>query len=312
MRIELVGQGDKMEHLMRSVQAGRIVHALLFTGPRGSGKKTAANLFAQAIFCAGADRPCGVCPACKRVQAGVHPDLHRVVPEKNAIRVDAIRELIDALSMRPYEGGYHVAIIEQADRMNPSAQNALLKTLESPVGDVMFFLISDTPGALLPTVVSRCQEIRMRPLNVEDCARVLVSRGIPEARAKMLSGLAQGSVGRALELNEDGEFFSLRDRTLSALGKLRDAASVAGAAAEISDLKGGEETVLEILELWARDLMAIQNGAEPFSEADAEKLRADKLSGARLLKAVMLARQRLSANVTWTSVLESMFFSLIE
>ena len=312
MRIKLVGQGDKMEHLMRSVQAGRIVHALLFTGPRGSGKKTAVNLFAQAIFCTGADRPCGTCPACKRVQAGVHPDLHRVVPEKNAIRVDAIRELIDALSMRPYEGGYHVAIIEQADRMNPSAQNALLKTLESPVGDVMFFLISDTPGALLPTVVSRCQEIRMRPLNVEDCARALVSRGIPGTRAKMLSGLAQGSVGRALELNEDGEFFSLRDRTLSALGKLRDAASVAGAAAEISDLKGGEETVLEILELWARDLMAIQNGAEPFSEADAEKLRADKLSGARLLKAVMLARQRLSANVTWTSVLESMFFSLIE
>ena len=312
MRIELVGQGDKMEHLMRSVQAGRIVHALLFTGPRGSGKKTAANLFAQAIFCTGADRPCGVCPACKRVQAGVHPDLHRVVPEKNAIRVDAIRELIDALSMRPYEGGYHVAIIEQADRMNPSAQNALLKTLESPVGDVMFFLISDTPGALLPTVVSRCQEIRMRPLNVEDCARALVSRGIPGTRAKMLSGLAQGSVGRALELNEDGEFFSLRDRTLSALGKLRDAASVAGAAAEISDLKGGEGTVLEILELWARDLMAIQNGAEPFSEADAEKLRADRLSGARLLKAVMLARQRLSANVAWTSVLESMFFSLIE
>ena len=312
MRIELVGQGDKMEHLMRSVQAGRIVHALLFTGPRGSGKKTAANLFAQAIFCTGADRPCGVCPACKRVQAGVHPDLHRVVPEKNAIRVDAIRELIDALSMRPYEGGYHVAIIEQADRMNPSAQNALLKTLESPVGDVMFFLISDTPGALLPTVVSRCQEIRMRPLNVEDCARALVSRGIPGTRAKMLSGLAQGSVGRALELNEDGEFFSLRDRTLSALGKLRDAASVAGAAAEISDVKGGEETVLEILELWARDLMAIQNGAEPFSEADAEKLRADRLSGARLLKAVMLARQRLSANVAWTSVLESMFFSLIE
>ena len=129
-----------MEHLMRSVQAGRIVHALLFTGPRGTGKHTAANLFAQAIFCTGADRPCGACPACRRVLAGVHPDLHRVVPdEKNAIRVDAIRDLVDELSMRPYEGGYHVAIIDRADRMNANAQNALLKTLENPVGDVMFF-----------------------------------------------------------------------------------------------------------------------------------------------------------------------------
>ena len=311
MRINLVGQGDKMEHLMRSVQAGRIVHALLFTGPRGTGKHTAANLFAQAIFCTGADRPCGACPACRRVQAGVHPDLHRVVPdEKNAIKVDAIRELVDELSMRPYEGGYHVAIIDQADRMNANAQNALLKTLENPVGDVMFFLITDTPGALLPTVVSRCQTVRMRPLDRETCERVLVSRGLEEGRARMLSGLSQGSVGRALELNEDEAFFSLRAKVLGALKMLDGAASVAGAAAEIGDVKGAENAVLEIMELWARDLMAVQNGAEPFLDSD--ELRSEKLSGARALKAIVLARQRLQANVAWTSVLESMFFSLIE
>lgn len=310
MRIDLVGQGDKMEHLMRSVQAGRIVHALLFTGSRGTGKRTAANLFAQALFCTGADKPCGVCPACRRVLAGTHPDLHRIVPEKNAIKVDVIRDLIDALSMRPYEGGYHVVIIESADRMNASAQNALLKTLENPMGDVMFFLITDTPGALLPTVVSRCQTVRMRSLNRSECAGVLVSRGIQKERAEMLCGLAQGSVGRALELNDDADFFSLRERVLKALAALRDAQSVAKAAAPLNDAKGSESTILEIMELFARDLMAVQNGAEPFS--DAEALRTCRIGGAKLLRAIMLARQRLQANVAWTSVLESLFFSLIQ
>ena len=310
MRIELVGQGDKMEHLMRSVQAGRIVHALLFTGPRGSGKKTAANLFAQAIFCTGADRPCGVCPACKRVQAGVHPDLHRVVPEKNAIRVDAIRELIDALSMRPYEGGYHVAIIEQADRMNPSAQNALLKTLESPVGDVMFFLISESPGGLLSTILSRCQTLRFHELSADDCAEVLIDRGVSAERARLLAGLAQGAVGRALALNEDESFFALREKTLQSLESLNGNASVAAAAAMISEEKGSETTILDVMELWARDLMAVQEGGAPFEAPDEARLRQSKLNGAKLLRAVMRARQQLFSNVAWNQTLETMYFEL--
>ena len=310
MQIRLVGQGDKMEHLMRSVQAGRIVHALLFTGSRGTGKRTAANLFAQAMFCTGADKPCGVCPACKRVLAGTHPDLHRIVPEKNAIKVETIRDLIDTLSMRPYEGGYHVAIIESADRMNASAQNALLKTLENPVGDVMFFLITDTPGALLPTVVSRCQTVRMRSLSKQECASVLVSRGIQKERAEMLSGLAQGSVGRALSLNEDADFFALRERVLNSLQTLKDAQSIAKAAAPLVDAKGSESTILEIMEPFARDLMAVQNGSEPFSDSSA--LHDSAIGGAKLLRAIMLARQRLQANVAWASVLESLFFSLIQ
>ena len=310
MQVNLVGQGEKMEHLMRSVQAGRIVHALLFTGPHGTGKHTAANLFAQTIFCTGANKPCGVCPACKRVLAGVHPDLHRVVPEKNAIKVEAIRTLIDELSMRPYEGGYHVVIIESADKMNASAQNALLKTLESPVGDVMFFLITDVPGALLPTIVSRCQTVRMRTLNRAECEGVLVSRGLTEERAKLLSGLSQGSVGRALELNEDSEFFSLREKVLQSLQSLKDATSVADAAAGLTDAKGQETVILEIMELYARDLMAVQNGAEAFS--DVQALKGCPFTGAKLLQGIMLARQRLQANVAWAGVLESLFFSLIQ
>ena len=184
---EFVGYGDKMEQLMRSVQAGRIVHALLFVGPHGSGKRTLARLFAQAMVCQGERKPCGVCPACKRFLAGSHPDIHVVKPEKKSIGVDEVRELIDALALRPYEGGRHIALIEQADRLTVAAQNALLKTLESPSGDCMFFLITDAPGAMLPTILSRCQTVRFSDLSVEDCARVLEGRGVDPVRARELA-----------------------------------------------------------------------------------------------------------------------------
>ena len=309
-QVEWVGQDGKLERLMRSVQAGRIVHALLFSGPRGTGKRTAAKWFARAMFCQGEPKPCGVCPACKRFDACAHPDVRFVRPEKNVIKVDAIRELIDYLSMRPYEGGMHVVVIEQAERMNPSAQNALLKTLENPSGDAMLMLVSDAPGSLLSTIVSRCQTVRFSPLSVEDCAGVLQSRGMERQRACQLAGIAQGAVGRALELDGDESFMDLRERTIRSLETLNGDATVARAASLISEGKGSERTILEIMELWARDLMAVQNGAAPFEQMDAERLRRSRLNGKKLLQAVMEAGQKLSANVSWINVLESMYFEL--
>lgn len=321
-RVEWVGQDGKMEHLMRSVQAGRIVHALLFTGPRGTGKRTAAKWFSQALLCKGEDKPCGVCPACKRFLAGAHPDVKIVRPEKNVIKVDAIDELLDYLAMRPYEGGKHIAIIEQADKMNAYAQNSLLKTLENPVGDAIFFLLTDAPvlmnmpggsaalNGLLSTIHSRCQTVRFNPLSVEECAYVLQKKGVEQQRAFMLAGAAQGSVGRAVELDGDEAFFELRGRVLSSLEALNGDASVAYAASMIAEDKGSERVILEIMELWARDLMAVQNGGEVFQRFDIERLRRSRLNGARLLQAVMLAGQQLSANVSWINVLETMFFGL--
>ena len=309
---EFAGYGDKMEQLMRSVQAGRIVHALLLTGPHGSGKRTMARLFAQAMVCAGADRPCGVCPACKRFLAGSHPDVHVIRPEKKSIGVDEVRELIDALSLRPYEGARHIVIVEQADRLTPQAQNALLKTLESPSGEVMFFLVTDAPGALLPTIVSRCQTVRFSDLSVEDCARVLERRGIDPARALQLAGMAQGSVGRALEIDADGDYHALRERVLASLEALSDRASVAGAATPLEGEKGQEGPILDVMELWARDLMAAQSGATPYQSGEAARLGRSKLDGRALLEGVLLARMQLGSNVSWPNVLENMYFHLIE
>ena len=301
-----------MEQLMRSVQAGRIVHALLFEGPRGSGKRTMARLMAQATVCSGADKPCGVCPACKRFLAGSHPDVRVMKPEKRTIGVDEVRALIDALSLRTYEGGKHIVIIEQADRLTPPAQNALLKTLESPAGEALFFLITDAPGAMLPTIVSRCQTVRFHDLSVEECAGVLEARGIAPEKARELAGMAQGSVGRALEIDGSEAWRDLRARVLASLEALRGPASVAGAAAPLEGEKGGEDEILDMLELWARDLMAVQSGATPYQSQEAARLSRLRLDGRALLKGVLLARARLSGNVSWQNALESMFFQLID
>lgn len=309
---EFAGYGDKMLQLMRSVQAGRIVHALLLAGPRGSGKRTVAGLMAQALVCAGSPKPCGACPACKRFLAGAHPDVKIVRPEKKTIGVDRIRDLIDALALRPYEGGRHIAIIEQADRMTPAAQNALLKTLENPTGDVMFFLITDAPGALLPTVVSRCQTVRFSDLSVEDCARVLAARGIDPERAARLAGMAQGSVGRALEIDGDADWMALRERVMASLEALKDPASVAAAALPLEEEKGGEAAVLDVMELWARDLMAVQSGAEPYQAADRPRLQRCRVDGRALLDGVIRARKQLGGNVAWPNALESLYFQLVK
>ena len=310
---EFAGMDAKMEQLMRSAQAGRIVHALLFSGPRGTGKRSMARLFAQAVLCASPnERPCGACPACKKCLNGAHPDVHVVAPEKNTIKVDQIRGLTEALSLKSYEGGMKIAIIERADCMNESAQNALLKTLESPTGDALFFLLTDAPGTLLPTIISRCLQVRFRCLEAEDCARLLERRGVEPYRAALLAALAQGSVGRALEIDADKNYFPLRDRVIDALEGMDGVGGVARATARIGNVRGREDAVLEILECWARDLMRVQNGAEPLDQGNKARLSASKYRGSALLQRVMLVRQQLRANISWVNALEYMDFALAE
>ncbi len=304
-----IARDEKLQQLMRSAQAGRIVHALLLTGGRGTGKRTAANWFARAMLCTGADKPCGACPACKQAAAGLHPDLRVIRPEKNAIRVDAVRSLIDYLALKPYEGDRHIAIIEQADRMNDSAQNALLKSLEEPVDSAMFLLLTESPGALLPTIVSRCRIVRFHELPVRACAEALERGGMEKERALLLAGAARGSVGRAREMAGDEALLALRERVIDALESL-GRASAAEAASAAAVEKGRERDALDWMELWARDRMAVENGAEPFQLDQAARLARSKLDGQRLLRAVMRARRELESNVSWDNVLSAMLLSL--
>ena len=141
---------------------------------------------------------------------------------------------------------------------------------------------------------------------------VLAGRGISHERAEMLAALAQGSVGRALEIDADGEYFPLRDRVIGALQMLKKPQDVLKATAMIGDDPKQQQSVLEIMELWARDLMRVQNGMEPLMAADKHKLEKSSCSGSMLLRRIIELRKKLAANVSWVNALESMDFALTE
>ena len=309
---DFAGLDAKMEQLMRSAQAGRIVHALLFSGPHGTGKHAMAELMARAVLCqSGGTRPCDVCDSCKKCLNGMHPDIHEIAPEKNTIKIEQIRDLQDTMALTSYAGGMKIAIIRRADCMNVNAQNALLKTLENPTGDALFFLLTEAPSALLPTVVSRCLTVRFRCLEPAACAEVLQRQGVAHERAALLAALSQGSVGRAKEIDADEGYMELRTRVIDALEGLAGAEQIAAASAKIGDVKDNESAVFEILELWARDLMRVQNGLMPMQTADEARLRASRHRGSALMLGVAQLRRQLAANVTWTNALDAMLFQLV-
>ncbi|MFN4243997.1 MAG: hypothetical protein ACK4PI_12275 [Tepidisphaerales bacterium] len=214
----IFGQDAAVSWLRSAVSAGRLPHGLLFSGPAGVGKGTTALALAGLLLCRqprttpALDR-CGRCDSCVLLDAETHPDYRRVYRqlirlEKDAkardLSVDVIRDhLLIPASRTSQLGRGKVFVVEEAERMSRAAQNALLKTLEEPAPDTVIVLLTDTPGALLPTVRSRCQPLWFRPLPDELMLAELERRGVPRATAESAVRLADGSLGTALRYVED-------------------------------------------------------------------------------------------------------------
>jgi DNA polymerase-3 subunit delta' len=219
---DVVGHHRLVSLLKRSVGGGTLPPSLVFAGPSGVGKRLAAVGVAQALNCL-QPRPttddshlttadaCGVCPACTRIARGVHPDVLVVEPgDSGSIKIDQVRDVVDRAGYRPFEGRRRVVIIDEADALVAAAQNALLKTLEEPPPSSVFILVTSRPDLLLPTVRSRCPQLRFRPLSADDIATVLMARGHRETEARAVAATADGSVGQALEASAD-ELVDARD-----------------------------------------------------------------------------------------------------
>ncbi len=281
------GHDEVVEQFRRAVSRGRLASSFLFCGPEGVGKFTFAVKLAQALLCQTRPEtaldPCGECPACRQVLAGTHPDLEVVAKpkDKSFIPLELFigdkehrgREgLCRSISLKPFMGGRKVAVIDDADYLNPEGANALLKTLEEPPPKSVLILIGTSPAKQLPTIRSRCQLIRFRPLPSEVVAGLMISQGIVEdpAEAQRLADHCEGSLQRAAELT-DAELWTFRNTLLQRLAEeALDSVRLAKAVSVFVDEAGKQPAarrarlrqVVHFATEFYRQLLHVQSGAD--------------------------------------------------
>ena len=297
--------------LYRDFLSGRMAHAILLTGDSGVGKKTMARLLGQGLLCSGeGEKPCGACRDCRRFAAGTHPDalFPAPAPKEKTIKIDALRTMIDALSRHSLEGGRRVILIENAERMTPQAQNCLLKTLEEADAGTCFLLTADQETALLPTIRSRCRVTRVQPWTPERLEQALLARGIPAARAKALAVYCEGSLGRALQMQEDESYWQSRELVRRTFFSVRKTADLPIAAQLLKDQKDNGDRLLDILEQELRALLhekILGREDDPDDLPPAWRDAPPKVLRA-VLEAVFTARRQKYANVGWAALSEGL------
>ena len=251
-------------------------HAYLFTGPPGLGRRSLALRFAQALNCptpVEAGIPCGQCRDCKQIQAMQHADLTIVQSESEGgiIKVDQIREARRALTLKPYMSTYRVALFLRFQEANDNASNALLKTLEEAPSYAVLILTADNPEQLLPTIVSRCEVLRLRPLEIETIQKELETGGLESGHAKLIAHISGGRFGYALRLVEDATLLEKREEQLNDLQHLIAASRVqkfAYADKLSKDKDFMRHTILIWLSYWRDVMLRTAQAATPLINVD--------------------------------------------
>jgi DNA polymerase-3 subunit delta' len=216
---EFYGNERIVDYFRKAITQNQLGHAYLFSGPSGVGKATLARVLCKALLCRNpsSEGPCEVCPSCHKFETGNHPDFHPFVPDGLYFKIDQVRSIIHTVSLKPVESRWKTYLLEGADYMRDEGANALLKVLEEPPGETIYFLISEMVESLLPTVRSRCQHFAFQPLQPEELRRALVEKmGYTQSEAEKMARYSHGSIGRALTLNVE-EYTEMRDRLLGVL-----------------------------------------------------------------------------------------------
>jgi DNA polymerase III subunit delta' len=278
----LVGNDHVKLTFSRLIAKGRVPNSLLFAGDEGVGKRTFAIELIRSLLCRDAEKadPCGVCSTCiraatfqmpkpddkdafKRVIFSDHPDVGVVVAQNRTIAVDAIRHLESEANYRPYEAANRFFMIDNADKMNDPAANALLKTLEEPPEGAHIFLITSRPDSLLPTIRSRCQTIRFSPVDSMEIEKYLIEqRAFTHDEARLAARCSRGSIGRAVSINVE-KFRKLRERMLMVVTNAIETHDLAGLlriSEEMNDAKNKEmfEESIDILTSLLHDIWMIR------------------------------------------------------
>jgi len=312
----IIGHDRIVSLLKRSLAAGRVSHAYLFEGVDRHGMRTTALALAEAIFCNGVEG-CGNCPSCRKTAGKQHPDLHFLEPDGAFIKIDQIRNLQKELSYRPFEAHKKVCIIEDAERMNPAAANAFLKTLEEPPGDALLLLLTSHAESVLPTILSRCQRLRFPSLPADTIVDLLRRNGVEEETARIAAALAGGDPARAEEITSSDRL-RLRRHLLERMETLstEEIAPLFAAAEEYSRDKETSLDLVDILRLFWRDVLLLLTDGEGITNRDylplirsmAERHTMEQVMDT--LDLISRTRQALMRNVNPRLAVEVLFMGL--
>ncbi len=324
----ILGQEGIIEHLQRAIRTGTISHAYLLVGEKEAGREQLAESLAMTVQCQqpverdGRQEPCGLCHDCLQAQAGTHPDiLHLQHAKPNLISVEEIRALCADVQIKPYQREHKFYVISDAEKMNPQAQNALLKTLEEPPDYAHLLLLTNGEDQLLPTVRSRCVTLKMQPVSDARIAAWLTEeKGIAPGKAALFAGFAQGNPGRALELAENEDFLTLCTDTARFLNELprMDSYQLAQKAAEYGEKKESLDLYLSFLQSWYRDVLLCKASGKAENLIFAEDIKYSREAAGRMsyegleriMEAFETARRRKKAGTGAALVLESLFLTL--
>jgi DNA polymerase-3 subunit delta' len=339
----IIGQDRPIRILTTFLQNGTVPHALLFTGIEGVGKQSAAVAFAMACNCTGnisenitkreynraadehgnANRrrimiPCGSCRSCRKIESKNHPDIIWIKPSGVFIRIDQIRTLCRTLAMKPYEAGMRVVLISDAQAMNPAAGNALLKVLEEPPTGTILILLANHTGELLPTIVSRCRQIRFNPISKRQMETVLVRKhGLDPENAMIIASMAGGSFSQALHMDSTN-WINRRNWLISELDSLstKNINRLLAFGEQLAQNKADLPDALEVMKSWLRDLVIEKFYPEKIIHRDlAESAHqtAQKMSTTSLLskiEAIQSTQNTIQAGTNLRLAMETMVLKL--
>lgn len=322
----IIGHEKIIEYFQNAIAMDKVSHAYILNGESQSGKMMLAEAFAKALQCEEkGSNPCGMCRSCKQADGRNHPDIIYVTHEKpNTLGVDDIRrQLNDDIAVKPYSGRYKVYIIDESEKMNPQAQNALLKTIEEPPAYAVILLLTVNADGFLPTILSRCVRLDLKAVSDEKVKSFLKKeKHVPDDQADICAAFAQGNVGKAIRLADSEKFNEMKNTALNFIKRIdnADLYEMMQEVKRISDYKLEINDYFDFMMIWYRDVLLYKATADANRLIFGDEVYNIKKSAShssyegieRILKALEKAKVRLRANVNFELVIELLLLTIKE
>lgn len=323
---KILGHEAIIEYFKNAVSMDKVSHAYILNGEDKSGKMMLAEAFAMTLQCEkGESTPCNSCHSCKQSISHNQPDIIYVTHEKpNTLGVEDVRKQINSdIALKPYSSRYKIYIIDEAEKMNVQAQNALLKTIEEPPSYAILILLTNNADSFLPTILSRCVRLDLKAVPDKMIHKFLMEeKQVPSYQADICVAFAQGNVGKAITLASSDNFNEMKNSALQLIKRLNDIDlyEMTQAIKQITEYKLEINDYFDLLMVWYRDVLMYKATADVNRLIFREEIYSIKKEASHssyegienILKALDKAKIRLKANVNFELLIELLLLTIKE